>query len=87
MHTKYVVREHVHESCNELDKVLRLRTTCFWPNIYCKFALIINNIHLSTKHMFCILYFNMMSSLLSTVKKPAVGNGRLFDGKDHINAG
>jgi len=29
----------------------------------------------------------MVSSLLSTVKKPTVGNGRLFNGKDHINAG
>jgi len=29
----------------------------------------------------------MVSSLLSTVKRPTVGNGRLFNGKDHINAG
>lgn len=31
--------------------------------------------------------FNAVSSFLSTVKKPEVGNGRLFTGKDHINAG
>lgn len=44
---------------------------------------------LTTKHIILchIIYFNTMFTFLSTVKKPAVGNGRLFNGKDHINAG
>lgn len=37
--------------------------------------------------LYHLVYFNTVSSLLSTVKKPTVGNGRLFNGKDHINAG
>lgn len=35
----------------------------------------------------CIMYFNTMSTFLSTVKKPTVGNGRLFTGNNHVNAG